>query len=203
MRKTKEEAEITRQRLLEAALTVFSRQGYAATRLEDIAAEAEVTRGAIYHHFGGKAELYNALVTEISSRANNVIGQAIEKGGSFLDKCRRMMIQMMEYIEDNRDFRAVMELTLLKTEMSPELEAGMEKKVEATQMMIEQLAAFMQQGVESGEVRADLDPVEMAWSFVAVQNGLALSWLLARQGFSLRNVAEATADIFVRGVANS
>src|SRR5262245_16457577 len=130
MRKTKEEADITRQRLLDAALKVFSHQGYTATRLEDIAAEAEVTRGAIYHHFGGKAELYNAMVAEISSRASGVMGQAIDEGGSFLDMCRRMMVQMMSYVEENRDFRAVMELTLFKTEMSPELEAGLEKKVE-------------------------------------------------------------------------
>ncbi len=57
MRKTKEEAAETRQALLRAALAVFSRQGYAATRLEDVAHEAGVTRGAIYWHFKSKADL--------------------------------------------------------------------------------------------------------------------------------------------------
>ena len=47
MSRTKEEAEVTKQRLLKAALDVFSRKGYADTRLEDIAAEAGVTRGAM------------------------------------------------------------------------------------------------------------------------------------------------------------
>jgi len=201
MRKTKEEAEITRQRLLEAALKVFSQQGYAVTRLEDIAAEAEVTRGAIYHHFGGKAELYNAMVGEISSRTNNVIAEAIEEGGSFLEICRRMMVQLMAYVEENRDFRAVMELTLFKTEMVPELQSGLQKKAEATQVIIEQMAAFMRQGVEAGEVRMDIDPVEMAWSFLALQNGLVMTWLQAPQAFSLREVASTAAEIFVNGIA--
>ena len=62
MRRTKEEAEQTRQDLLDAALTVFSQKGYTATRLEDVARAAGVTRGAIYHHFGSKAELYSALI---------------------------------------------------------------------------------------------------------------------------------------------
>jgi TetR/AcrR family acrAB operon transcriptional repressor len=52
MRRTKEEAEITKQNLLQAALEVFSRMGYSATRVEDIARQADVTTGAIYHHFG-------------------------------------------------------------------------------------------------------------------------------------------------------
>ena len=44
MRRTKEEAEQTRQKLLDAALTVFSQKGYTATRLEDVARMAGVTR---------------------------------------------------------------------------------------------------------------------------------------------------------------
>ena len=66
MRRTKEEAAITREQLLKKALAVFSKKGYAATTLQNIAHEADVTRGAIYHHFGGKAELYNTLIREYS-----------------------------------------------------------------------------------------------------------------------------------------
>jgi len=47
-RKTKEEAEKTRQLLLDCALTVFLRKGYSATTLNDIAEEANLTRGAVY-----------------------------------------------------------------------------------------------------------------------------------------------------------
>jgi len=59
-RRTKEEAGLTRASLLRAALAVFSTKGYAAATLEDVAAKAGVTRGAIYWHFGSKAELYTA-----------------------------------------------------------------------------------------------------------------------------------------------
>ena len=51
MKKTKEEAEITKESILQAALEVFSKNGYAASRMIDIAKEAGVTRGAIYWHF--------------------------------------------------------------------------------------------------------------------------------------------------------
>ncbi|HEU5383170.1 MAG TPA: TetR family transcriptional regulator, partial [Ktedonobacteraceae bacterium] len=64
MRRTKEEAAITRERLLEAALECFHSKGYSATTLDDIARRAEITRGAIQWHFGSKADLYNTLLRE-------------------------------------------------------------------------------------------------------------------------------------------
>ena len=62
MRRTKEEAAVTRATLLKAALAVFSSKGYDATTLDDIASAAKVTRGAIYWHFKSKADLYNTLI---------------------------------------------------------------------------------------------------------------------------------------------
>lgn len=59
-RRTKEEGALTRESLLRAALAAFSTKGYAAATLEDVAAKAGITRGAIYWHFGSKAELYTA-----------------------------------------------------------------------------------------------------------------------------------------------
>ena len=51
MRRTKSEAEQTRNSILDAALTLFDEQGYTQTTLSSIARQAGVTRGAIYWHF--------------------------------------------------------------------------------------------------------------------------------------------------------
>ncbi|ABB39334.1 transcriptional regulator, TetR family [Oleidesulfovibrio alaskensis G20] len=61
-RKTKEEAEKTRQLLLDCALTVFLRKGYSATTLNDIAEEANLTRGAVYWHFKNKVDVFSAVM---------------------------------------------------------------------------------------------------------------------------------------------
>jgi TetR/AcrR family transcriptional regulator, acrAB operon repressor len=199
MKRTKEEAEITRQTLMKAALVVFSRHGYAAARLEDIAQEANVTRGAIYHHFGGKAELYNALVGEFSSGITEVLTQAMTEGSS-VERLRRMLISTWEYLESNADFRAVMELTMFKTEMSAELEEGIRMKQEGIRKMIEAIAQMINDGMAQGELRADLDAMEAARAFIALQNGLTLAWLLDPQAFSLNDSAHTAAEIFVRGI---
>ena len=75
--RTKEDAEKTRQALLDAALTVFSSKGYQAARLQDIASTAGTTRGAIYHHFSNKVDLYKALIKEASQQGNMAIQTAV------------------------------------------------------------------------------------------------------------------------------
>lgn len=61
MRRTKSEAEQTRNSILDAALTLFDEQGYTQTTLSSIARQAGVTRGAIYWHFENKDEILIAL----------------------------------------------------------------------------------------------------------------------------------------------
>ncbi|HEY6609577.1 MAG TPA: TetR family transcriptional regulator, partial [Pseudomonas sp.] len=63
-RKTPAEAARTRQRILDAAGAVFSRDGIAETTLEQIAQQAGVSRGAIYWHFKGKRDLLQTLFDE-------------------------------------------------------------------------------------------------------------------------------------------
>ncbi len=60
-RKKKEEAQQTRQQLIEAAIGQFATRGVANTTLTDIADAANVTRGAIYWHFTSKSEIFNAI----------------------------------------------------------------------------------------------------------------------------------------------
>lgn len=60
-RKKKEDAQKTRQQLIEAAIVQFATRGVANTTLTDIAEAAQVTRGAVYWHFSSKAEIFNAI----------------------------------------------------------------------------------------------------------------------------------------------
>ncbi len=61
VRKTKEDAELTRLSIIDAARIAFLARGVSRTTLEHIATQAEVTRGAVYWHFKNKAEIFHAL----------------------------------------------------------------------------------------------------------------------------------------------
>ncbi|BDY06203.1 TetR family transcriptional regulator [Ferrimonas sp. YFM] len=86
-RKTKAEAEKTRQQLLDSAMKLFSEKGVAKTTLAQIAADAEMTRGAIYWHFEDKADLLHALFERsITPEAERLWHSMTEEGADPL-KC--------------------------------------------------------------------------------------------------------------------
>ena len=200
MRRTKEEAAVTRATLLRTALAVFSVKGYSAATLDDVAKAAKVTRGAIYWHFKSKADLYNTLVEEFSARGAAVVQQAVAEGGTLLEILRRVFVSQCALIEDDQEARAVMELALFKTGQHRELKAGREKQIEAGTALIAGIANAMQMGVAQGSLRADLDPTDMARAFVAFENGVIQQWLASPKSFSLKASAGSFADILIAGL---
>lgn len=200
MKRTKEEAAVTRITLLKTALTLFSTKGYAATSIDDITKAAKMTRGALYYHFTNKADLYNTLIEEVSATGANIVQQAVAEGGTFTEILKRVFIRQLVYIEENKEARAVMELALFKTGTHLELQSGREKQIESGKLMIESIAQAMQIGVAGGELRNDISPREMARSFVAFQNGVIQLWLAAPKTFSLKGSAGTFADILITGL---
>ncbi|MFG3437279.1 TetR/AcrR family transcriptional regulator [Nonomuraea sp. NPDC047897] len=63
-----------REQILDAATRAFARAGYAATGLDDIAAEAELTRAMLYRHFDSKADLYRAVLDRACARLAEAAG---------------------------------------------------------------------------------------------------------------------------------
>lgn len=200
MRRTKEEAAVTRATLLKAALKVFSSKGYDATTLDDIASAAKVTRGAIYWHFKGKADLYNTLIEEVSARGGTVVQTAVAKGGTLLEILRRIFIDQCALIEDDHEARAIMELVLFKTGLNPELKAGRKKQIDEGIALIQGIAGAMQTGIQQGQLRDDVDPTDMARAFLAFENGVIQMWLTSPKSFSLKASAGSFADILIAGL---
>jgi TetR/AcrR family acrAB operon transcriptional repressor len=200
MRRTKEEAARTRQDILKSALIVFGEKGFSAATLKQIAAEAGVTRGAIYWHFNNKAELYNTLIESYSARGATIGEQAIADGGSFVDILRRIFVRQLQAVEEDPDLRAIMEIHLFKTGLDPELQTAHLQQIQSGQALLEGINDAMRMGIAAGELRADIGPMEMARAFLALQNGLIYLWLLTPDSFSLRESAESMAEILVGGV---
>ena len=200
MRRTKEEAAITRATVLKAALAVFSAKGYAATTLDDVAKAAKVTRGAIYWHFKSKADLYNTLIQELSARGATVVQQAVAEGGTFIEILRRIFVRLCAVVEDDKEARAVMELGLFKTGLDPELQAGRRKQIDEGNALIAGIADAMRAGVMQGILRNDMEPADMARAFIAFENGAIQMWLASPKSFSLKTSAESFADILIAGL---
>lgn len=81
----------TRAKLVTAARKAFGTVGYAEASMDDFTAEAGLTRGALYHHFGDKKGLFQAVIAEIdgemSARMSAVTRQAPSRWQGFVDEC--------------------------------------------------------------------------------------------------------------------
>jgi len=197
MRRTKEEAEQTRRDLLDAALTVFSKKGYTATRLEDVARAAGVTRGAIYHHFGSKAELYSALIEEANKVGNSAIDRAVTEGGTFIEIVTRILVYTFALLEEDQRFSEVMALQLT----TPDVEVLSQRRYGEAQELVASISGFFRLIAEQGDLRQDLDPLTAARAFLGYQYGLSSLWLFNRDAFSIKESAPELAEIFVHGIA--
>ncbi len=157
-RKTKQQAEETRQEILDAAIKTFSERGVSATSLADIAKAAGVTRGAIYWHFKNKVDLFY----QACEFGDNQIVQAEEYYRSKytndpLSILRELLVYILtDFIESPKN-RALMEIFFLKCELVGEMAELVDFKranyVASQCRIVDNLTAC----IDAGQLPADLD----------------------------------------------
>ncbi|KML67928.1 TetR/AcrR family transcriptional regulator [Pectobacterium peruviense] len=100
VRRTRAEMEETRSILLATARKVFSERGYADTSMDDLTAQASLTRGALYHHFGDKKGLLAAVVEQIDAemdeRLQAISDAAEDDWEGFRCRCRAYLEMALE-----------------------------------------------------------------------------------------------------------
>ncbi|AID28786.2 AcrR family transcriptional regulator [Mesorhizobium sp. USDA 4775] len=90
----------TRAKLIAAARQAFGTIGYAEASMDDFTASAGLTRGALYHHFGDKKGLLEAVIAEIdgemAARVNEVASRAPTRWQHFVDECTTYIEMALE-----------------------------------------------------------------------------------------------------------
>lgn len=200
MRRTKEDSEQTKQQVLHAALEIFSEQGYQKAQLNEIADKAGVTRGAIYWHFENKEDLFIKLIQTVSMKSQEVMMNVIQRGESFLEITTNILIEQWKLLEDNDDYKKTMKLVLLNAGDLQGFTLLRQQQLIADQAMIKQISDFMSMGIAQGVLRQDLNPIAAAHSYLALQKGFTINWLLMEEAFSIKELAKEVANTFIKGL---
>lgn len=196
-RKTREEAERTRSRILDAAFEVFTRKGFVRTTLNDIAQSAGVTRGAIYWHFKDKVELFNALSDEMDREAAVSPEDLPLEEVTSLNRIRELSLEYLNHFENNSRYAVFYEMLLYKTEHTRDLEPILNHERQKHRAIRDRLAVVFTRLQEQGKLRRDLEPSEAALSLVAFIVGLIEIWLFDRTSFSLVQTAPSILTTFL------
>jgi AcrR family transcriptional regulator len=93
----------TRNKLLDAAATVFARKGFAGASLDDVAEEAGLTKGAVYSNFASKDDLIEALLDERLDAPQLNIASSVDQDASPAEQGRQAAAMFMSLVERERD----------------------------------------------------------------------------------------------------
>ena len=202
-RRTKQDAQETRARILDAAECVFERRGVARTTLNEIAAQAGVTRGAIYWHFEDKAELFDAMMLRVMLPLEDPIQQEGHTGGpdDGLARLRHGLARSLRQIVESERLRRVFEIALHKVEYVDEMAKVRMRRIDGCRGHTSKIHAALQAAIDDGRLPKTADPALGAVGLHAMIDGLFQSWMLDREAFDLVDTGLVLFDTFIAGLA--
>jgi TetR/AcrR family acrAB operon transcriptional repressor len=200
MKRTKEDAALTRKLVLDAALKVFSRKGYSQATLEVIAKEARVTRGAIYWHFKNKFEMFVALLGDLYEKAIERIHRVLNSLEKPREKIHCLISELFTMFLNLEQFRIVEEVNIFRFEKRKELKAFFIKHQENVKGIRELIKDLILEGINAGEFDSRLDPDITAWALMSYLAGTKSAWLSGITDIYSGENAEKLTDIFINGI---
>ncbi len=201
VRKTKEEALITRSRILDAAEILFQQQGVSGTSLQAIAQAAGVTRGAVYWHFADKAELFNAMMQRvclpIEKTATLLLG---DENSDPLQMLRTLMLGVFERVASDAQVHRVFEVATQKVEYVDELLAVRERHLQMRAEHVDHLEGLLLRAQRTGAIAATPSARQMAYALHSMLDGLIQNWILEPGAFDLRHAGAHAVDTQLLGL---
>jgi TetR/AcrR family fatty acid metabolism transcriptional regulator len=173
-----------RRDLLLAAIRVFARKGFHASRVGDIAEEAGVAHGLLYHYFRSKEEV---LETIFRATWSNLVQEAerIETTGDPVRAQLHAFASM--YLGSWRDDPDLDRVLVREIARSPEIT----RRVEQSRGVFDALGRMIERGQRDGDLRADVDPKLATWMFYGAMEEILTGWVLGQLPDGPDDVARA------------
>ncbi|AUX39633.1 uncharacterized protein SOCE26_010280 [Sorangium cellulosum] len=162
-----------RRALLRAARVVFGRKGFAAAKIADVAAQAGISHGLVYHYYPEKESLFAATIEASAEGWATLVAAARAQAGTPWDRlvylCGRMIAGMREEPE-----HLLMTVHVYSEDASPGVRDVLRR---LRQRVLGDLQALIQDGQRAGQV-ARGDPTAMTRALIAIVQGLAINRLV-------------------------
>ena len=204
-RKTKQEALETREKLLDAAEQLFLRQGVSGTSLQQIADEAQLTRGAVYWHFKDKAELFDAMMR----RGTMPLEQGVRMDPAAAARAQPLTLLELRWnlanvfwsAANNERTRRVFEIAMQKVEYAGEMLALHERKRAVRRGWLDENRAAFARAIDEDLLPAGVDADRAAVTLMSLVDGLLHQWIYEPGSFDLVGVGTQAVEDFITSLA--
>ncbi len=185
-----------RRRILDAAVSVFARKGYFASRVSDVAKKAGVADGTIYLYFRGKEDILVRLFDEVMSEHVAEARKAVHALPSAPERLLAIAERHLAVLGDNRDLAAVFQVELRQsTRFMERFTASWLRDYFA---LLDEVIAG---GQRDGSLRADVNRKIAAKVLFGALDETVTSWLLSDKRYPLKDLAGPVVNLFLRGAA--
>jgi TetR/AcrR family acrAB operon transcriptional repressor len=198
MRKTKEDADITKQSILDAAISVFSEFGVAKSSLEKIAKKANVTRGAVYWHFASKQEIFEALHEQLHTPFIQVITDGVEAvSANAITQLKKVCTEVLIDLEQDEKRKEIATLFLLRCDYSGEFAQSKDRFNERKKVKLIALSKYFDKAIKQGVIPEKTDSMLLAIGISAYLRGIAIEYLEDPDAFSMQDNAAKLISMYL------
>ena len=186
-----------RREILEAAKRVFAKKGFAASTIDEIAQEAEFSKGAMYGYFEGKEDLFFSLIQEKMDDIEERLREVVESSDDPETKIRDLIETHLTFFEEDRDFFQIIasEQPRLGAETESRLRENMKERCVRGLDLIEKA---MRAGVSAGMLK-EIEPRFLATGFVGIIHAFTTNWILTGGGDPLTEMKPIILELFLDG----
>jgi AcrR family transcriptional regulator len=158
-----------KQHILDSALKVMAINGFQLTSIQDIAREASVSVGNVYHYFASKEEIFSEVLRTGQTKYGLYVTEVAEMKVDPLTKLRIILSSWLS-IRTNWAFTILMHTARLSESTPPEIKRAITERFTAN---LGPVAGIMQDGIDAGVI-VDEDPLQLAFYFVSLIQGLTM-----------------------------
>ncbi len=181
--------------VLIAARRVFAKKGFAATKIDDVAREADIGKGTVYEYFRSKDDIFFALYEEMKIELHRRIFD-VDASLPPREKLRRLVVSALLAFEHWRDFGYIL------LDFWAMHKKGADANIRFDEIYDEaraRLSALIREGIQTGDFKK-VNPVHTASALIAIFDGLLLQWIFNPKSFSLKTVTDTVLDLIMRGI---
>jgi TetR/AcrR family transcriptional regulator, fatty acid metabolism regulator protein len=178
-----------RQKILEAAVRAFARKGYHACRVGEIAEEAGVAYGLVYHYFGSKEEVLQTIFRDTWEQMLARIREVEEADDDAPEKVRKVTALLLRTWRRDPDLVRVL---VREVTRSPE---QLQQQIEEIGHAYDALERIVASGQASGDFREDLDPKVAATVFYGALEETLTGWVMGQLPDGEENVERAERNV--------
>jgi len=187
------DAERTKRELLEVAAEVFAESGYAGARVDEIAARTRTTKRMIYYYFGGKEQLYTAVLERAYRGIREEEARIDVAGLDPVEALREIAVATFDHHVGDQEF---IRLVAIENVHGAEFLKRIESLRELGQPAVDLLDAILRRGREAGEIREGFDAIDVhmlisAYCVFQVANKHTFGHLFARDLLSPEALAHS------------